>query len=128
MLFHLIKLMFLAMIVVGFFIKNNIEHVLRQREVLKTYPKEIGIWFELYKGLKKQSLIAIFTALPYWLMDIIPMVLKYIAKTEDDSKNIGFIKSVNYTFIDAKGKIDDFEELRNQLEIFMKSEEKRNDE
>lgn len=54
-----------AFLPVKFCLRNNVEHMMRQREVLIRYPQEKDIWNRLHRNLVIQSWQTVFAMLPY---------------------------------------------------------------
>lgn len=112
-LLHLLKILIPAMMVAGTFMKNNSEHIIRQKELINSYPEEVDLWWELYTSIKTQSIITAFLTLPYWLASLVILYFPYLKGTRDEKKNQGYYMYVISRYIDPKYKIENFNDLFN---------------
>lgn len=95
-----------ALMVVAFFLKNNVEHVARQKKVLIDHPDEVEQWKTLKYCLKRQNCITAFAMLPYVILKIIGKRIVDIGKHITRKESIHKLIS-EYITEDEKEKSDE---------------------
>lgn len=83
---------------VSYCLRNNVEHVKRQRKVLEEYPEEENIWNVLHKCLVRQSWQTVFAAFPYVC---IAVTASYGSSMIKSMERREIWKNIYYTYIDA---------------------------
>lgn len=92
-----------GMIVVEFFIRNNVGHVERQERVLEFAPNEKEIWEKLRKCLIVQNFMAIFATLPFCICQCIVISFGAIVSGKA-SKSGGLKQYLISTYITKESK------------------------
>lgn len=84
---------------VGFCIQNNVEHIVRQKEVLTMYPEEKGMWDTLRNCLIRQSKQTVLALFPYVCVAAVLMIGKKFVQSKTPKEAV---KEIMNTYIDSR--------------------------
>lgn len=109
-----------GMIVAEFFLRNNVEHVARQKTKAVKRDALLDEWFDLRDCIMRQSLLATLATFPYWLMFVLLEWFKYVIQTQDNNRRESFRERITKQYIDRQQFESDFEELKKRREAYRK--------
>lgn len=87
-----------AFLPIRYCLRNNVEHIRKQRKVLAQYPEEEKIWDALHECLVRQSKQTVFAAFPYVCIAI---VAAYGSRMMKSLERGDIPKDIYNTYIDA---------------------------